>query len=273
MLSALHNALDFPLRQFFRWRRRGLQIRNEPKTRLFADLPDEARPLAQATADRLLNDYRLRTFFYHSRADNYCENLYYLEMLEAALQRSQTVLPDVVPAADIGPSQWFYVQALYALLKWYRPVAGGAFPVAGRVVTLAGWEADAYRVYLDFYSRYDYAQAHIRDLADVDFVPLSFERQPQALQLVTMLFPFVFLKDHLQWGLPRQLFAPDQLLADAWASLAPAGALIIVNQGEAEHDAQRELLQKAGIAPAAAFRHESLLYRYELPRYVLVVRR
>ena len=273
MFSTLRNALDFPLRQLFRWRRRGLEIRNEPKDRLFADLPDEARPLAKATANRLVNDYHLQRFYAHSRADNYCENLYYLELLESALQRSRAVLPDVVHAADIGPSQWFYVQGLHALLTWYCPVGGSPLPEGGRAVALSGWEADAYRVYLDFYSRHDHALAHIRDLKDVEFVPLNFEQQPQAYQFITMLFPFVFLKDHLHWGLPQPMFAPADLLADAWASLAPGGWLIIVNQGEAEHQTQRELLSATGITPAADFRHESLLYRYELARYVMAARR
>ena len=123
MLASLRNALDYPLRQLFHWRRRGLQFKNEPKGHLFAHLPDEARSLAQATADRLLNEYRLQSLFYHSRVENYCENLFYLELLESALQRSQAILPPVINAADIGPSHWFYVQALYALLKRWRPLS------------------------------------------------------------------------------------------------------------------------------------------------------
>ena len=137
-------------------------------------------------------------------------------------------------------------------------------------MTLTGFEADAYRVYWNFYSRYDYALAHMRDLPDVRFLPQKFERQPGAFHFVTILFPFVFVRDHLNWGLPRGMFAPEQLLANAWASLAPGGLLVIVNQGEAEHDAQREMLMAAGLKPVAAFCHESLLFRYDLLRYVLV---
>ncbi len=289
MFAAVRNALDYPLRQFFHWRRRGLQFKNEPKTRLFATLPPEARPLALETAERLLTDYHLQPFFLHSRVENYSENLFYLELLESALRRARATLPPVIRAADIGPSQWFYVQALYTLLKWWRPVAerpvaerpvagqpagNGEGPVVdGRAVTLSGFEADAYRVYLDLYSRYDYAQAHIRDLPDVHYLPRRFERQPAAFDFVTLLFPFVFLEDHLKWGLPEPLFAPEQLLAEVWASLAPGGWLIIVNQGEAEHEVQRAMLKVAGIQPAAAFCHESLLFRYDLLRYVLVAQR
>jgi hypothetical protein len=273
MLAAFRNALDYPLRQYFRWRRPGLQFKNEAKDRLFARLPAEARALAQATADRLLETYHLQRLFYHSRAENYRENLFYLELLESALQRVRAVLPPVVNAADIGPSQWFYVQALYGLLKWWQPVAGGKLSEEGRAVTLSGYEADAYRVYWDLYSRYDYALAHLRGLAEAHYQPRPFERQTGAFQFATLLFPFVFLRDHLKWGLPRPMFAPEQLLEQVWASVAPGGMLVVVNQGEAEHDAQRSLLQTAGIPVTVAFCHESLLFQYDLLRYVLVARR
>jgi hypothetical protein len=273
MLAAFRNALDYPLRQYFHWRRRGLLFRNQAKDRLFARLPDEARPLAQATANRLLNTYHLQRLYYHSRVENYCENLFYLELLESALQRARATLSPVIQAADIGVSQWFYVQALYGLLKWWQPVTGDALPEEGRAVTLSGFEADAYRVYIDLYSRYDYALAHLRDLENAHYVPRRFEPQSAAYQFVTLLFPFLFLSDHLKWGLPRPMFSPQQLLADAWASVAPGGLLIIVNQGEAEQAAQRDMLQAAGIPVAVAFCHESLLFHYKFLRYVFVARR
>jgi hypothetical protein len=273
MFAAFWNALDYPLRQRFRWRRRGLQFKNESKDRLFKRLPAEAQTLAQTTANRLLESYHLQRLFYHSRAENYRENLFYLELLESALQRARATLPPVIHAADIGVSKWFYVQALCALLQWWQPVAGEPVPEEGRAVTLSGFEADAYRVYADFYSRYDYALAHLRDLEAARYIPNRFERQPGAFQFVTLLFPFVFLRDHLKWGLPRSMFAPEHLLDEAWASVAPGGLLVIVNQGEAEHAAQRDRLQKAGIPVTVAFCHESLLFRYDLLRYVLVARR
>jgi hypothetical protein len=273
MLASVRNALDYPLRQYFHWRRRGLQFKNEAKNRLFERLPDEARPLALATANRLLNTYHLQPLYYHSRVENYCENLFYLELLESALQRARATLAPVVQAADIGVSQWFYVQALHGLLKWWQPPTGEPLPEEGRAVTLSGFEADAYRIYLDLYSRYDYAQAHLRDLDNAHYLPRPFERQPAAFQFVTLLFPFVFLRDHLKWGLPRPMFTPQSLLAEAWASVAPGGLLIIVNQGEAEQAAQREMLQAESIPVVAAFCHESLLFHYRLLRYVFVARR
>lgn len=263
-LHRLRNALDYPLRELFRWRRPGLRVRNEPKHALFARLPAEQRVQAEATADRFLAHYPLRYLHDHSRAADYRENLFYLELLERALNAARPVLPDPLTAADIGPSHWFYVQALHALwMAW-----GGA----QRGVTLTAYEADAFRVYADLYSRWDHAQANLAGLpADrVRYEPRAFTRQPAAFDAVTMLFPFVFERDHLEWGLPGRLFQPADLLADAWASLKPGGVLIIINQGEAEHHAQRQSLEALAIPVAAAFRHDSLLFRYDLPRYGLV---
>jgi len=125
-------------------------------------------------------------------------------------------------------------------------------------------------VYSNLFSRYDSAHGHMNGLEDVQYIPHKFTRQPGTFQFVAMLFPFVFLKDHLTWGLPLRRFNPLQLLRDAWASLKPGGVLVVVNQGEAEHVAQRDMLLAENIRPAAAFQHPSRLYEYDLTRYVLV---
>ncbi len=265
MLDTLRNAIDYPLRQLIRWRRGGLHFRNEPKAKQYAHLPMYARGQAEAAAQRLRVDYHLHDLYQHSPVDNYCENLFYLELLEAAFNRAEAHLPMSVSAADIGVSHWFYVQALHALLtRWEAP--------AGRTLTLRGYEADPYRVYANLHSRYDHALAHIRELPNTRFIPEAFTEQRHAFDVVTMLFPFVFVRDHLRWGLPRPAFAPDALLTMAWRSVKPGGLLLIVNQGEAEHAAQKEKLAALNIIPIAAFRHESLLYEYDLPRYVLAAR-
>jgi SAM-dependent methyltransferase len=259
----LRNGADYPLRQFFRWRRGDIHWKNEPKDHLFADLPPAERQLAEQMAENLRQTYHLDQFYNHSRARIYRENLYYLALLEQALQKAEVHLGDALICTDVGPSDWFYVQALYHLLYWYNAPQG-------RKVTLFGYERDAFRVYADFYSRYDHAHAYLKGLKGVTYIPKAFEAQPGRFDLIFMLFPFVFLEDHLRWGLPRRLFQPRVLLSAVWQSLKPGGGLIIANQGLAEHLEQQRLLQEAAVPIRAAFCFDSPLYRYSMDRYVLV---
>ncbi|NPV84867.1 MAG: hypothetical protein HPY45_02505 [Anaerolineae bacterium] len=260
----LRNELDYPLRQLFRWRRRGLRLTNEPKDDIFAELKAEQRTQAEFAAARLLQEYRLDYLLHHSTRRNYRENLYYLELMEKALERAGVVLPDSICVADIGVSHWFYVQAYCAFLRWWR-----ASP-SGRSIQVLGYEVDPYRVYFDFFSRYDYAMAHLQGLEDASYIPCPFDRQAERFDLISLFFPFVFKDDHLKWGLPNRLFQPDNLLGDVWDSLKPGGVLLVVNQGEAEHREQRRLFEQRGIRSAAGFQFESLVFEYKIPRYVLV---
>jgi hypothetical protein len=261
-----HNSFDFTLRQLFRWRRGGLKSVNESKADLYAHLPPKERMETENIAARLKQEYHLEQFYNHSCADNYRENLFYIKVLEEALQKSDAALPDPVHVADIGPSTWFYVHGLYAFLKsWQSP--------AGRELHLSGYECDPYRVYADLYSRYDHAQANLTGLPNVTYVPQPFKAHLASFELILMLFPFVFQEDHLKWGLPGGMFTPEGLFQAAWVSLKPGGWLLIVNQGEAEHAAQKAMLENNGIQWAAAFRFETPLFHYDIPRFVIVAQR
>jgi len=265
-LLRLRNAIDYPLRQLFRWRRGGFVPRAGDMRGLFEHLPAERRAEAARLEARLREQYRLEAFKQVTSPANYRENLFYLAMLESGLERAGAGLPDNLLAADIGPSHWFYVMGLHALLRWWRAPGG-------RAVALEGYEADPYRVYADLRSRCDHALGHLRGLQGAVYLPRAFTAQPGRFQLILMLFPFVFEQDHLEWGLPGRLFRPDELLRAAWDSLGPGGTLLIVNQGQAEHEQQRQRLRAAGIPIAAAFRQDDLLFKYRCERFVLAARR
>ena len=264
--ATLRNAIDYPLRRRITWRRPIRRPRNEPKQDLFRRLAPPERDSARATAARLKKDYRLDELFNASTRNNYRENLFYLEILEAALTRAAFRPPETLYVGDVGPSHWFYVRALYQLLLWWQTTTP-------RQVTLHGFEIDPYRVYADFHSRMDHAKAQMRGLEGVFYHPEGVETHPRDFDLVLQLFPFVFVEDHLDWGLPRGLFSPQQLLADAWKKLKPGGLLVVVNQGEAEHKEEQRMMSSQGIKPAAAFGHDSLLFSYDLRRYVLAARK
>lgn len=263
MITSVKNAIGHSLRQLIK-RKKGIPlIPNESKQELFSHLPLNERKQADVTAGQLFSDFHLNDLYENSSADNYRQNLFYLEMLERAFSEANVQIPQKIVAADIGPSDWFYVKALYAALKWWNNPDG-------REVQLTGYEADAFRVYPNGFSRYDFAQNYIQGLEKIKYIPEKFIPQPENYDLITMLFPFVFIKNHLKWGLPFRRFNPIELLRDVWDSLKPGGVLIIVNQGEAEHLAQREMLLSENIRPAAAFQHPSKLYHYKLVRHVLV---
>ncbi len=262
-LAAVQNSIEYPLRQLIKWRSGVPHFENESKQDLFAHLPEKEQDEASQVAERLLKSLHLQHLYENSSAQNYRVNLFYTEMLARGLSEAGPHIPLTVHAADIGTSDWFYVQALYAVLKWWNCSSG-------RAVRLIGYEADAYRVCSHLFSRYDLAHGHMRGLEGVQYIPCLFTQQSSTYDVITMLFPFVFLGDHLGWGLPLRRFKPVELLRHAWESVKPGGVLLIVNQGEAEHKDQREMLLAENIRPAAAFRHASLLYQYELARYVLV---
>jgi hypothetical protein len=266
IIRSLYNALDFPLRQFFHWSRKGYQVKNESKAQAFGFLAGATRRQQENEADRLLSAYHLSQFIQTSTVKSYRINLYYIGLIEKAFNLADIVLPHEIKAADIGVSDWFYVHALYAALNYYNSTQK-------RYVELVGYEIDAYRVCQDFYSRYDHAMVYIQDLSGVQYIPRRFSKQSESYNLVTLFFPFIFINDHLEWGLPGGSFVPQTLLEDAWESVAPGGLLLVVNQGEKEHLVQREMFQKLNIPTQIMFVYESKFYQYSHSHHVLVGRK
>ncbi len=262
-LINLRNSIDFPLRQAFHWSRPGLKLGNEKKDNLYQNLPTAERRAAVQEAERLFNKYHLHDLHQRSTVDNYRENLYYIQLLEQACERSQASLSPDLQAVDIGPSSWFYVRGMYQFLKFWGTDAP-------RRVELCGYEADPYRIYSNFYSRYDHALAYCANLEEVNYIPNAYRPIPNAWHLATMFFPFIFVRDHLDWGLPQKEYHPQELLKQAWESLRPGGVLIVVNQGEDEARQQEILFGSANIETRASFTFHSILYEYSLTRHVHV---
>mgnify|MGYP000173930778 CR=1 FL=1 len=263
LLNDLRNLVDFPLRQLFRWRRKGLVFQNQSKDHLYSFLSSADRQKAEEKTTRYVQEYHLDYLYNHSSRSNFCENLFYIEMLEQGLSCCSFLPKESICVGDIGVSTWFYVQGYYHFLRFWKT----DHP---RTVHLSGYEIDPYRVMPNFYSRYDHAVAHIGPNQEIQFVPAGFFPQPDRFDLLTMFFPFVFVNDHLEWGLPHTCFSPGALLKSAWLSVKTGGVLFVVNQGEAEHRAYHKLMMDLSINPEAGFRFDSLFYLYAEPRYILV---
>lgn len=261
LYKAFYNAVDYPMRQFFRWRRKNLIIANEEKDTLFSYLDSVQQIRLKQSMDEYLSRYCLYDLYSNSTGNNFKENLYYLELFENAAKRIKWSPGQMVKVADIGVADWFYIRALYSFVKNYPEKNT-------RSITLDGYEIDAYRVYTDAYSRFDYAMAYCKGLDSINYIPRSFQREPNSYDLIFMLFPFVFLHDHLKWGLPIRLFSPEHLLKDAWDSLKTKGVLVIVNQGSEEHERQMEMINSLNIDLYLSFPFQSDFYKYPLQRYV-----
>ena len=264
LIRTIRNAIDYPLRRLFRWRWKGLQLKQESKEDTFTEFGEADRRDVTSRVALFRQKYHLDLLYKESSKANYRINLYYVEMLEKALDISGCSLPDAINVADIGASHWFYVRALYAVMRWWRQ------PV-GRTVRLSGYEVDAYRVYGDLYSRYDYAEAYIGGLEGVHYIDTAFKRQVDIFDVIVVLFPFILKEDHLKWGLPGHHYQPQKLLDDAWKSLNPGGLLVIANQGEREKAAQEKLLQMANFSSWRGFQFQSLFYRYPISHHVWVI--
>lgn len=242
-------------------------IHNENKDGLFSNLPAEQRLAAWQQVQSKVTRYHLEPLYLNSSVELFLKNLYYLDILEKGLADHAARWGQVLQAADIGASDWFYAPALTAFLRQAGTIT------RARHVWLEGYETDAFRVYADFHSRYDHTMAHINGLDEVTYIPQAFQTKPDRYQVVTQFFPFVFAHDHLEWGLPGGLFHPEVILKSAWSSLTPGGMLLIVNQGEEEHQAQRRMMQAAGMQVEKSVRVESIYYRYDIPHFLLTAQK
>jgi len=266
ILRVIINFLDYPLRQLIHWHRGILTFVNEDKTRLFKNLPPDLAEEADSSAKHFLDKYHLQSLYENSTKESYLYNLYYLELLERAFEQVPFEFPESIFAVDLGASSWFYVQSLYGFLKyWHSP--------SGRQVTLTGYEIDPYRIYSNLHSRYDHALTNIQGLHGVEYIPRKFAALPEHFDLTFMFFPFIFMKDHLEWGLPSNQYDPGELLKIAIDSTKPSGGLILLNQSIEENKAQVDLLKIFGRKPEVTFKNESLFYTYPIPHYVSVVRK
>jgi hypothetical protein len=266
LLRTLYNALDYRLRHLIAFQRGKAALGRGQAGLLDADLPPERKLRIGARQRELHEEFPVNGSLERGSAELQLKKYYYLDLLETALRRSKVSLPDPVRAADVGPSHWFYVQALWNILAWW----GRDQP---RQVDLHGYETDPYRMYRDFYSRIDHARAHINGLEGVTYHPSAFTRQPTGFDFIGQFFPFVFLSDHLKWGLPRRHFAPLELMNDIWASLRPAGVWVILNQGKEEFLSQERLLELLDAVPLVSFQFESPFYTYQHPTRVTVMRK
>lgn len=183
-------------------------------------------------------DYYLRSITKFSRK-NYSEDIeltrnvndYTFDIL------TQTLNPlkeERLRVLDIGSKNWEYVRGEYKFFKQYCDE-----------LLLDGVEIDAYRLYSNFYSRYEYAKFYISDLKGTNYYPDDLLNIQGEYDYIVWFLPFVTKYPLKHWGLPENLFMPEKLLEHAYSLLKKE--MLIINQGEAEAQVQKNLLDASGI--------------------------
>jgi hypothetical protein len=157
----------------------------------------------------------------------------YLDILEEAWSGMRLPRTRGGVVQDIGSSNF-----------WYAPVLHSFF----RPTELLGIEVEGYRIYLNGYSRLDYAQGYIRHLPSTQFIVGDYTCYERPADIVTAWYPFLTPDPVLAWGLPLSVFAPHALHSRIARNLQPHGRFVMINQGRKEAGIAASLCKKVGLA-------------------------
>jgi len=184
---------------------------------------------------------------------NLAENLYTKDILEKCFKKTEKKHISVL---DIGSKNWFYAKGEYEFFKSFC-----------KDVLLEGVELDAYRLYSNFYSRFEVAKYHIKDLLNVNYIAGNLLDINKKYDYIVWFLPFVIIEPLRAWGLPKKYFCPEQLLNHAYSLLNDGGQMLIVNQGEKEANIQKELFDKLGLGFEYLGEIKSEFFEYRNRRY------
>ncbi len=143
----------------------------------------------------------------------------YLDLLDQGWSALRLRVSTGGTVQDIGSSNF-----------WYAPVLHTFF----RPTKLIGVEVDGHRMYINGYSRHDYAQGYIQDLPNTEFHIQDYRHYCSPADIITAWYPFVTPAPVLAWRLPLSLLAPHLLFSQVVANLQPQGLFLMVNQGRDE---------------------------------------
>lgn len=207
-------------------------------------------------------DYYLRSVTKFSRKNFSCElneavNNYTFDILSQTIQPQRS---EKLRVLDIGSKNWEYVRGEYKFFKQYC-----------ENLTLDGVEIDAYRLYSNFYSRYEVAKFYIKDLAGANYYADDLLNLGGEYDYIVWFLPFVTKYPLRRWGLPDRLFMPEKLLEHAYKLLRKE--MLIVNQGEEEAEIQQALLEKMKIPYKFLGELKSDALEYKNKRYGFLVSR
>lgn len=255
-LENLRNNIDFFLRQRLAFSRKNYSEENENKEGLFKGEVAERENF-------LLEKYDLENLKLNSTIQNYCENLYLIDILDEYLTPNLSAPQPLSSSAvlDIGCKNWSYAKAEYAFFKKYC-----------QNLQLDGIELDANRLYSNFYSRKEVAKFYIKGI-NANYVEGDFLKHSENYDFIIWILPFVVENPLVKWGLPLRYFQPEQMLKKAYELLKDGGYMLILNQGQAEHEAQIKLCEKLKIKYTTFGEVKSGFMNYNIERHLILIKK
>lgn len=190
---------------------------------------------------------------------NNLENNYTLDVLEQFFSKSEKKHLRVL---DIGSKNWFYVKGEHSFFKSFC-----------EDFILNGVELDAYRLYSNFYSRYETAMFYKKGLENTNYIADDLLNLNNQYDYIIWFLPFVIKEPHVMWGLPDKYFCPKKLLEHAYSLLEKNGQMLIINQGEVEAQVQKQLLDESGIKYEEKGIVKSEFLQYKNNRYAFLIQK
>lgn len=191
---------------------------------------------------------------------NRLENLNLECILEKSLHKTNK---QFVRVLDVGCKNWSYVGGEYSYFsKNYSDIV------------LDGVEIDAYRLYSNFYSRYETAKYFIKDLKNTNYIVDDVLNLNNRYDFIIWILPFITVYPLQYWGLPKKYFCPEKLLNHVYSNLLNKdGQLLIINQGMEESELQKELLIKLGIKYEFLDEIKNEFYKYKNKRFGYLIKK
>ena len=188
---------------------------------------------------------------------NTLENQYTKDVMEQCFTKRRQ---KTIKALDIGSKNWFYAKGEYKFFESFS-----------KEFSLDGVELDAYRLYSNFYNRYEVAKYYTKGLKNAKYIVGDLLDVEDKYDYIIWFLPFVLYEPHSYWGLPKKYFYPEKLLKHAHSLLQTNGQMLIINQGEIEAKIQQEMLEKLGISYKSLGEIKSEKFSYKNKRFGFLV--
>jgi hypothetical protein len=192
---------------------------------------DQLNGIARERIEQLQQRFDIR-FEEQARQVTALKQYDYLDILEQAWSALRLPRSRAGVVQDIGSSNF-----------WYAPVLHTFF----RPAELLGIEVEGHRIYINGYSRVDYAQGYIQHLPNTQFIVQDYVGYERPADIVTAWYPFVTPDLVLAWRMPLSMLAPHALFAQVARNLQLHGRFVMINQGRDEATIAASVCKEIGL--------------------------